>query len=123
MIHLWGPVEVRYPDGGMAELEFIQVFFRDTSSPAPIFADVDGTPLDNPVRTSEYGHLYFFAEDGLYDLFVRGLRIPIEVSSETGGVIEDWEAGLQEHIEDQTPHPALDIDMQDLTLIFENGLV
>jgi hypothetical protein len=30
---------------------------------------------------------------------------------------------LQEHIDSQTPHPAYDVDMMRLDILFENGLV
>lgn len=44
----------------------------------------------------------------------------VPIAGLPGGI--DTEA-LQAHINAPTPHPAYDVDMQSLTVIFENGLI
>lgn len=84
MITAYGPQGLTYPDGTPAANDPVTVTTL-SGELATLFEDPAGTiPLANPVNTDDYGNLLFFAEDGWYQLVVRGYtqRIHLEARGE-----------------------------------------
>jgi hypothetical protein len=75
----WGPEVLEYPNGAPAANEDVRVVIRNTNTDIPLFDDIAGTPLSQPIYTDSGGNLDFFAEQGDYDFLVNGGRIQITV--------------------------------------------
>jgi hypothetical protein len=75
----------RYANGQVAAHQAISVFVRDTSTFASLYEDELATiPLSNPLSADAVGNLNFYVEEGSYDFFVFGTRVPFDVDAATG---------------------------------------
>lgn len=76
---------IAYPGGAPASNQAIIVVLEGTDTPADLFNDVEGTiPLVNPIATDNYGNISFFAEEGVYELLIRGSRTRIFIQGTEG---------------------------------------
>jgi hypothetical protein len=77
-VEFYGPESIRYPSGRPAAGEPIDVTLPNSNVKATLYTDATGMQAaSNPVVTDSLGNLSFYAEDGEYDLVVRGTRIRI----------------------------------------------
>jgi len=73
-----------YPDGDVAAGVLTRVYFRNTNVLAPVFYDALATRAPNPMLSDTAGVVEFFAEPGLYDLMLNGVRFAAEVTGDGG---------------------------------------
>lgn len=80
MIALFGPTGLSYPGGAVVSSVPVAVYEAGTDSLAQLWSDDGGTvPKTNPVVTDPYGNLYFYVEEGTYDLLVNNRRVTVAV--------------------------------------------
>lgn len=74
----FGPEAVIYDDGTLARNVALMVVSVGTSTPIPLYSNINGSvALANPVSTDGDGNLFFYAEQGQYELLYGGARVPI----------------------------------------------
>lgn len=102
---------VEYPDGRPARNEAINIYHEGTTDPVDLFLNLLGTiPRDNPVSTNSLGELEFYAEQGEYDLEIRGFRTRILVQDVDGEGGDPVISTGIEHIQ-STPSASWSIDV------------
>lgn len=76
----------RFQNGQPARDRPVDIYVRDTTTREPIFNDFLGlVPLPNPIRTDDIGNVDFYIDEGSYDFFAEGVRVPFDAISPSGG--------------------------------------
>ena len=74
----FGPEAVVYDDGTLARNAELSVVIVGTDTLIPLYASADGSiALPNPVSTDGDGNLFFYADDGEYEIMFGGSRVSI----------------------------------------------
>lgn len=68
-----------FPNGALAVNIPARVFPRNSNALAPIFSDIIGTPLANPLNTDAFGVLTFWAEEGHYWIHIDSETFLVDV--------------------------------------------
>lgn len=120
----FGPVSLVYPDNSPVSNEPISVRSKETGTLATLYTSIAGTVVGpNPISTDALGVLSFYAETGAYEIEIlsTGFKTTVVVYEAVG--VGQAVVLLNQHIAAPEPHPAYDVDMQDLTVLLENGLI
>jgi len=100
-----------FPNGALASNLPAVVFPENSNIPAPLFSDITGTPLANPVFTDGVGELTFWAEEGKYWVHIdtEAFAIDVGMSEEEADLSTGIASGGELNLNVGNPQ-ALDIE-------------
>ncbi len=100
-----------FPDGTLAANLPARVFPENSNILAPLYSDIIGTPLANPVMTDGVGELTFWAEEGKYWVHIdtEAFAIDVGMSEEEADLSTGIASGGELDISLGGP-PAIDIN-------------